>query len=123
MTATFLFSIIPTKIEAFVVSQNKLLYSRFIAMCVLQLQPPYHSCLHLIITLKYAATKITLYSGKEMAVTWCQIRDICLMFEDFLLEALQKLSSHVGTVQPSVVMQRQNTFSKEHRTFSFNSST
>ena len=60
MTATSLFNTVPTTTEAPVVPWNWLFSSLITGVCVLQLQPPYHGCLHVIITLKFVAAKAIL---------------------------------------------------------------
>jgi len=52
-----------------------------------------------------------------MIVAWCQIRTVHWMFQDFLPEVLQELSSHIGTLLPNIVMQKQNTFCQQPRAF------
>jgi hypothetical protein len=58
MTANVPFNVVPTMIEASVVSQKYLSRSLAIEVHVLQLRPLYYSRLHVIITLKFVAVKI-----------------------------------------------------------------
>lgn len=50
MTAILILIVVPTSMETFVISWNKLLHSLLMEVCVLQFQP----CCHVIMTLKFA---------------------------------------------------------------------
>jgi hypothetical protein len=60
MTVTLLFSIVTT-VEAFVILQNLVFQFPFSrSVYVLQLEPPHHSCLHVVIILKCVNAKVIL---------------------------------------------------------------
>jgi hypothetical protein len=57
-----------------------------------------------------------------LVVARCQIKVARWMFQDFAAEALQQLSSRLGTVRPSFVMLKQTVFGKQLGAFSFSGS-
>jgi len=65
MADTLLFNMVPTTTAA-LVSQNQLFSSLLIEVCVLQLQTPYHKCLHTNITLESVAGKMILHSRQSL---------------------------------------------------------
>ena len=78
MAAALLFNKVSTTIEEFVILQNlafQFPISR--SVCVLQLEPPHHNCLDILIILKCVNVKVILYSRIEFVVACSQIMVVC----------------------------------------------
>lgn len=60
-----LFNVVPSRTEAQITPQKLLFISLFTEVCVLQLQPHYHSHFHIIINLKSGPPRSTFTAGKK----------------------------------------------------------